>query len=244
MPTCHHTLISVCCFEDILSIQHPNHNYDPTLTLIRPVHAAVQPLLHVLLLSANILYGTNLAHELQQRGFPSVGFYREGVDLSACRVVVCSLESLHHRRSFASLHMPMSSPSLSRYVEALIELRIKSHWLHFFFSLHVHDAIRVTHGIRQLTGGLRLMRTARNDWPCETNASVAHLLPPPVEPLYAASRRLCPMRGAIRCHFHSLKCALLRDSPLPHVPPQDTDATVRRVGHPVPMNPAATFSDT
>ena len=58
---------------------------------------AVKPTARVLLLSANILYGTNLAHVLQQAGFPTVGFYRgEGVDLSACQTVVCSLESLHH----------------------------------------------------------------------------------------------------------------------------------------------------
>jgi hypothetical protein len=56
---------------------------------------AVKPTARVLLLSANILYGTNLTHELQQAGFPTVGFYREDVDLSACQTVVCSLESLH-----------------------------------------------------------------------------------------------------------------------------------------------------
>jgi len=57
---------------------------------------AVNPTAHVLLLSANILYGTNLMHDLQQAGFPKVGFYREGIDLSACQTVLCSLESLHH----------------------------------------------------------------------------------------------------------------------------------------------------
>ena len=57
---------------------------------------AVKPAARVLLVSANILYGTNLTHELQQAGFPLVGFYREGVDLSTCQTVVCSLESLHH----------------------------------------------------------------------------------------------------------------------------------------------------
>jgi hypothetical protein len=50
---------------------------------------------------------------------------------------------------------------------------------------------------------------------CYVNASVAHLLPPPPEPLYTATSHVCPWRGAVRCHFHSFKCALLRDSPLP-----------------------------
>ena len=58
---------------------------------------ATKPEARVLLLSANILYGTNLTHELRQSGFPKVGFYRDkDVDLSTCQTVVCSLESLHH----------------------------------------------------------------------------------------------------------------------------------------------------
>ena len=54
------------------------------------------PNARILLMSANILYGTNLAHELEQDGF-DVGFYKDaGADLASCQVVVCSLESLHH----------------------------------------------------------------------------------------------------------------------------------------------------
>lgn len=50
----------------------------------------------ILLLSANILYATNLTSELVGEGF-DVGFYREKeTDLSAHKVVVCSMESLHH----------------------------------------------------------------------------------------------------------------------------------------------------
>lgn len=52
----------------------------------------------VLLLSANILYGSNLAAELKKelKDF-KVGFYKEEAEvLSSCQVVVCSLESLHH----------------------------------------------------------------------------------------------------------------------------------------------------
>ena len=53
------------------------------------------PRSRVLMLSANILYGTNLAHELKQSGF-DVAFYKEkDVTLSTHQVVVCSLESLH-----------------------------------------------------------------------------------------------------------------------------------------------------
>lgn len=62
---------------------------------------AEQPNARILLLSANIMYGTNLAHELQTEGF-DVGFYRDcagsdkGASLSKRQVVVCSFESLHH----------------------------------------------------------------------------------------------------------------------------------------------------
>ena len=47
-----------------------------------------------LMLSANILYGTNLAHELKLNRF-DVGFYKEHDDFASKQVVVCSLESLH-----------------------------------------------------------------------------------------------------------------------------------------------------
>ena len=62
---------------------------------------AENPNARILLMSANIGYGTNLAHELQQEGF-DVGFYRDygaadkGAALSQHQVVVCSFESLHH----------------------------------------------------------------------------------------------------------------------------------------------------
>ena len=55
-----------------------------------------KPSARVLLLSANILYGTNLSTELQEAGF-DVGFYKDAdVNLASHHVVVCSLESLHH----------------------------------------------------------------------------------------------------------------------------------------------------
>ena len=43
---------------------------------------------------------------------------------------------------------------------------------------------------------------------------VEALLPTPAEPLYASTARLCPWRGRVRCHYHSKKCPLLRDSPV------------------------------
>ena len=53
------------------------------------------PHMRVLLFSANVLYGTNLAHELEQCGF-NVGFYKnKETNLENCQVVVCSFESLH-----------------------------------------------------------------------------------------------------------------------------------------------------
>ena len=60
-----------------------------------------KPSSRVLLLSANILYGTSLAAELHRKyatsaGSINVGFYREEMDLDQFNVVVCSLESLHH----------------------------------------------------------------------------------------------------------------------------------------------------
>lgn len=54
------------------------------------------PRARILLMSANILYGTNLAHELKEAGF-DVAFYKDkSTNLAAHQVVVCSLESLHH----------------------------------------------------------------------------------------------------------------------------------------------------
>lgn len=54
-----------------------------------------KPSARVLLLSANILYGTNLSNELREAGF-DVGFYKDADEhLARRRVVVCSLESLH-----------------------------------------------------------------------------------------------------------------------------------------------------
>ena len=55
-----------------------------------------RPKARILLLSANILYGTNLAHELKQAGFDT-GFYKEEeTNLASHQIIVCSLESLHH----------------------------------------------------------------------------------------------------------------------------------------------------
>ena len=58
------------------------------------------PRARILLLSANITYGSSLAHELEEEGFDA-GFYLtagsdKGVELAKHQVVVCSLESLHH----------------------------------------------------------------------------------------------------------------------------------------------------
>ena len=56
----------------------------------------------ILLLSANVLYGMNLTHELHKEGFDVV-FYRhvrqgdnKGAAMQKHKVVVCSYESLHH----------------------------------------------------------------------------------------------------------------------------------------------------
>ena len=55
-----------------------------------------RPNCRILLLSANITYGTHLAHELKHDGF-DVGFYKDkNTNLASHQVVVCSLESLHH----------------------------------------------------------------------------------------------------------------------------------------------------
>lgn len=59
---------------------------------------AQRPGARVLLLSANILYGSNLAAELKRELTDvRVGFYKdtEDAELANCRVVVCSFESLH-----------------------------------------------------------------------------------------------------------------------------------------------------
>ena len=65
---------------------------------------AERPHARVLLLSANILYGTNLSSELRGKFLDRrVGFYKDtgtststrGEELAECDVVVCSLESLH-----------------------------------------------------------------------------------------------------------------------------------------------------
>ena len=60
-------------------------------SLLQDKHSA-----RVLLLSANILYGTNLSTELRKDGFDA-GFYKDAdANLARRQVVVCSLESLHH----------------------------------------------------------------------------------------------------------------------------------------------------
>ena len=59
---------------------------------------AQSPGARVLLLSANILYGSNLAAELKRElADVKIGFYKdtEDAELAGCQVVVCSLESLH-----------------------------------------------------------------------------------------------------------------------------------------------------
>eukprot|EP00966_Prymnesium_polylepis_P213039 4933855-Prymnesium_polylepis.1 len=59
---------------------------------------AQSPGARVLLLSANILYGSNLAAELKRElNNVKVGFYKDTGDaeLADCQVVVCSFESLH-----------------------------------------------------------------------------------------------------------------------------------------------------
>ena len=105
------------------------------------------------------------------------------------------------------------STDYNAYAAALGELGLKTTWLHFLWSLHIHDAL----GLKEASGGLQsvrvqvsLVRNARLEG-CYVNTTVA--LPPPPETLWAGSARLCPMRGMVRCHYHSLRCALLRDSP-------------------------------
>ena len=59
-------------------------------------HLKANPRARILLLSANIVYGSNLAHELESMF--DVGFYRDlkKEELASHQVVVCSLESLHY----------------------------------------------------------------------------------------------------------------------------------------------------
>ena len=101
-----------------------------------------------------------------------------------------------------------------RYDAALDELGLRLRWLHFLWAAHIRDALRVDDGLQPLPVHVSLMRKAKFEG-CYTNVTVAHLLPPPSEPLYPSAARLCPWRGRVRCHFHSVKCALLRDSPVP-----------------------------
>ena len=55
-----------------------------------------EPAARVLLLSANIMYGTFLASDLVQQGMPKVVFYKKESDEELTKVtVVCSLESIH-----------------------------------------------------------------------------------------------------------------------------------------------------
>lgn len=103
-------------------------------------------------------------------------------------------------------------PNFNLYDAAMRELGIAWRWLHFLLAVHVHDALSASNGLRGAPFHVSLLRHAKHEG-CYVNASVAHLLPAPTEPLFAGSRHLCPMRGAIRCHYHSLKCALVRDSP-------------------------------
>ena len=69
------------------------HNYMDSLL-------ETKPRARILLLSANILYGTSLTTVLEKKyegaAGVDVGFYRQSSDLIRYNVVVCSLESLHH----------------------------------------------------------------------------------------------------------------------------------------------------
>lgn len=88
----------------------------------------------------------------------------------------------------------------SKYDAALRELGIHLQWLHFYFALHVHDAMRVTEGVRPMTAGLRLMRKLDEPWPCETDISVKHLLHPQSPLLYRAMAHVCgARRGTVVC---------------------------------------------
>ena len=82
----------------------------------------------------------------------------------------------------------------------------------------MHEALGAGGGLRAARVLVSLVRKAKNEGCYPTNASAAathHALPPPSEPLYPGSAQLCPWRGAVRCYFHSLKCALERDTPVP-----------------------------
>ena len=94
------------------------------------------------------------------------------------------------------------------YEAALDELGVTLRWLHVFIAAHVHDALRATQGVRPLTGGLRLMRTVSEPWPCETNVSVARLLPPPPKLMYwGVAEGVCGQRrGAVVCRGDRRSC--------------------------------------
>ena len=61
---------------------------------------AAQPKARVLLMSANILYGRNLTHELIEGGFDAAFYKDKHANLANHQVVVCSLESLQRLEVF------------------------------------------------------------------------------------------------------------------------------------------------
>lgn len=104
-------------------------------------------------------------------------------------------------------------PTYQKYDAALGEVGVRRRWLHFLWAAHIHDALGASDGLMPIPTHVSLIRKAQFEG-CYTNTSVEALLPTPAEPLYASTARLCPWRGRVRCHYHSKKCPLLRDSPV------------------------------
>ena len=109
-------------------------------------------------------------------------------------------------------------PNFDLYSAALDELSIRPPFLHYFFGVHIHDALRASAGLRGAPVHVSLIRNVR-DGRCYSNVSVRHLLPPPSKalssPLFPGMDHVCPFRGQIRCHVHSRRCALQRNMLLP-----------------------------
>ena len=79
-------------------------------------------------------------------------------------------------------------------------------------GLHVHDALGLSGGLRGAPFHLSLVRHAAHAG-CYPNVSVAQLLPKPSQlstPLYGGMKDVCYFRGAVRCHWHSVRCAMER----------------------------------
>jgi hypothetical protein len=111
--------------------------------------------------------------------------------------------------------------------QALAEVSVRNLWLHFLFSMHVHEALNATLGLRPtLEAGvdftlLRLLivegESSKPQRLCRTNESVAHLLPPVRQPMLPQMADMCPRasRGVVMCKHRSPRCAM--DARYPNV---------------------------